>query len=616
MTSVAGAAGAEAAVLDWVRIDDDTDSRMSEYFRIKILTEEGKKHGDVELTYAPGYPVWGRIGSITARTIRPDGTIVPFDGKIYDKVVMKAGRSALRAKTFSLADVQPGSIIEYRYELTWSNQLIFNTHWSVQRDIPVVHASFMLKPYTEGDFGSMFTFAGLPPGKSPKRTGEGRYELELENMPALRSERFAPPEEQLRARVNFFYLSSSIKPETFWQTQTKTFAKEIEKFIGNSKSAAEVAKRLSAANADRTALLQAVYAHVQALRNLSFEPVKTEQEMKRDDVSESRNVEEVLRRGSGFSHELNRAFVGIARAAGFEADAVRVAPRDQFFFSDKLPDAQLMSGEIAVVTTDGKPQYFDAGTPMMPFGVVSWEKTSVAAIHVSKGAKAEWKTSPAVDAARAVTRREADLRINGDVLEGTVTATFRGQEAAVRRLRTVTEDEAARKKALEDEVKGWFPDGATLTLKSLAGDATFDDALVVSYDVIVPNVVSQAGSRTVVPISVFRTTAKNPFAPATRTHAIYFEYPSTEEDVVRLTVPEGMNVATLPPPSSLNGGAVGYRAETVRNGNEITYKRASNVSVMFVAPEHYTPLRNFYNMVAAADAQPLVLTPAATGGAK
>jgi hypothetical protein len=270
MTSVPGAPGAAAAILDWVRVDNDLEALTSEYFRIKIFSEEGKKQGDVEVTFAPGYPLWGGVSDIQARTIRPDGTIVPFTGKIYDKTVVKVGRNAVKAKTFSLPDVQPGGIIEYRYTRRWTNQYIFNTFWGVQQDIPVVHSSFTLYPYTEGEFSSMFTFVGLPPGKVPQKIGRDHYELTLENMPALRDERFAPPDDTLRARVNFYYLSSDTKPDKFWEKQPSIFAKEIEGFIGKSKTADAVAKKLTAENPDRKVLLEKIYAHVQSLRNFSF----------------------------------------------------------------------------------------------------------------------------------------------------------------------------------------------------------------------------------------------------------------------------------------------------------------------------------------------------------
>lgn len=606
--SVEGHDGADAVILDWIRVDDDEYATSAEYYRIKILTEDGKKHADVELKYVPGYPFYGNVTDISARTIRPDGTIVPFDGKVYNKVLLKVRRTSVRAKTFTFADVQPGSIIEYRYIRRWADQYLLDTYWSVQRDIPIRHASLRLKPHNpDGQFGSFFTYVGLPAGKVPQRVKD-QYELDLDNMPALRSEAFMPPEEQMRARVNFFYTDSAIPLEKFWPEQSKMFAETIDKFIG--KGGKNDAARLSQGETDRTALLKKIYAHAQSIRNLSYEEEKTDQEIKKERIKDARNAEDVLKKGSGYSTEINRAFVAVARQAGFDADAVRVAPRDEFFFSDKVPNAQQMSGEIAVVNLDGKQLFLDPGTQQAPFGIVSWEKTAVPGIQAVKG-KPVWLQNVAITKPTdAIIRRKADLRIEGENLEGTITVTFTGQEALVRRLSTVTEDDAARKKAIEDEVKAWFPDGATLKLTALTGHDTFDHDLTATFDVTLPNLVSSAGSKTIVPISVFASNARNPFAPATRKHPIYFPYPNSEDDEVKLALPEGLQVANVPSISNLDGGALTYRAETRHDAKLVTYKRNSSVNVTMIDPKFYGALRNFYSQMTTADQQPLVLVPA------
>lgn len=614
MNSVPGDAGTEAVILNWVRIDDDTVSTSSEYYRIKILTDEGKKYAEVEIPYVPGYPLYTQITDVEARTIRPDGTVVAFDAKVYDKVLFKARRTAVRAKAFTFADVQPGSIIEYRYIRRWTEHMLLDTHWSVQRDIPVLKSSFKLKPYpTEGQYGSFFTYLGLPAGKVPKLMRD-TYSLELENMPALRAEQFMPPENQMRARVNFFYTDSKITMENFWPLQSRKFAEQIEDFIG--RGGKSEATRLSQGVTDRNELLHKLYAHIQSLRNLSFEEEKSEQELKKEKIRDARSAEDVLKKGSGYAIELNRAFVALARSAGFEADAIRVAPRDEYFFSDKLPNERQMSGEIVVVTLDGKKVFLDPGTPKAPFGVVSWEKTAVPGIHVTKG-KPSWMSTVAQPvAADAITRRSADLRIEGDNLEGTITITFSGQEALVRRLSTVDSDDAARRKAIEDEVKEWFPAGAALKLTSLKGHDTIEPSVTATFDVTLPNLVSSAGSKTVVPVSIFTTQVKNPFASTTRKHPIYFPYPSSEEDEVKLTVPAELKIATIPALSDLNGGVLNYRSETRRQEGTITFKRSSSIGVTMIETKYYDAIRNFYNAVASADEQPLVLVSATAGGGK
>ena len=597
MKSAPSAPGASAAVLDWVRFDDDTNSISSEYHRIKIFTEDGKKYADIEVPYIAGYPYNGRVVDINARTIQPDGKIVPFDGKIYDKVIYKSGGLRVRAKTFSLAGVQPGSILEYRFQRRWADLLLTNTTWNIQREIPVLHAKMVLRPMdTDGQFGSFFTYFNLPEGKIPVKK-RNEYELELTNVPAFISEDLAPPEEQLTARVNFYYTSSRVKPENFWQETTNAWTKESENFIGNPDKLKPVIASMTGATPAET--LKNIYAKAQSFKNLSYEDEATEKDKK--------NAADVVSKGSGYRMEITRAFVAMARAAGLQAHVVRVAPRDERFFARQIPDADQMPTEIAVVTLDGKPLYLDPGTPGAPFGIVSWEKSNVPGFKFVKGQPAELLVVAEQKEKDAVLHRAADLRLNEDKLEGTITATYSGQEALRVRVRSHDEDEASRTKAFEDEVKGWFPDGATVKLVELKGAESHTEPVVAKFDVTLANFVSSAGSRTVLPMSVFASSAKNPFAPAARKHAIYYAYPKTVTDEVKVTLPETLTAASVPPPVRIDVGAVAYDNEMKLNGREVTFKRNMKVTTMLIDVKHYENLRTIYSNIATQDQKPLVL---------
>jgi hypothetical protein len=112
MTSEPKAPGAPAIIL-FRQVDrDDSNPRIPHeynYVREKIFTEEDRKYADVEIPLFKGQ--W-EIHNIRARTIRPDGTVANFDGKVYEKEIVKARGLKYLAKTFTLSDVQPGSIIE------------------------------------------------------------------------------------------------------------------------------------------------------------------------------------------------------------------------------------------------------------------------------------------------------------------------------------------------------------------------------------------------------------------------------------------------------------------------------------------------------------------------
>lgn len=89
MTSEPKAPGAPAIILFRVVDRDDRGQTAHEdvYFRIKIFTEEGRKYADIEV---PFFKQEGNIVNLHARTIEPDGTIVNFSGKAFDKMIVKA----------------------------------------------------------------------------------------------------------------------------------------------------------------------------------------------------------------------------------------------------------------------------------------------------------------------------------------------------------------------------------------------------------------------------------------------------------------------------------------------------------------------------------------------
>jgi Domain of Unknown Function with PDB structure (DUF3857) len=140
------APGAPAVIL-YRRVDRDDNGRTSHedsYSRIKVLTEEGRKYADIEI---PFFKDSGKIVNIHARTIAPDGTITNFDGKVFEKNIVKAKGVRYLAKTFTLPGVQVGSILEYFFTVDLSEHYIYDSHWILSSELFTKHGSFSLKPY-------------------------------------------------------------------------------------------------------------------------------------------------------------------------------------------------------------------------------------------------------------------------------------------------------------------------------------------------------------------------------------------------------------------------------------------------------------------------------------
>src|SRR5271170_7492603 len=134
MTSQPEVPGAAAVYLFREEIDEDQVHMSSSYVRLKVLNERGKEFADVELPYATGENGYS-VDDIQGRTIHPDGTIIPFTGKPYQKLVEKTQGAKFMAKVFTLPDVEIGSIIEYRFKRHYDGNTYFTPQWYIQSNL-------------------------------------------------------------------------------------------------------------------------------------------------------------------------------------------------------------------------------------------------------------------------------------------------------------------------------------------------------------------------------------------------------------------------------------------------------------------------------------------------
>ncbi len=273
-----------------------------DYFRIKILKEEGRKYADVEiplLSEGGG----GDVTNIHARTIHRDGSIVNFEGKAFTKDIVKAKGLKYTAKTFTLPDVQVGSILEYYYTLDLP--YIFNSHWILSDELFTKTAKFTLLPYTT-DYDNThvhWNWHLLPEGAKPPRQDPDKIvRLEVQNVPAFLTEDFMPPENELKARVDFTYTDDFETKDAaqYWKNYGKKLNHVVESFAGKRKAMEEAVAGIVSPGDAPEVKLQKIYERVQEqMRNTSYELRKTEQEIRREKEKQNSNVEEVWKRGYG-----------------------------------------------------------------------------------------------------------------------------------------------------------------------------------------------------------------------------------------------------------------------------------------------------------------------------
>jgi len=603
MTSMPEAPGAPAVYL-YRQVDrDDNTSREYNYIRIKILTEEGRKYADIDIPFVKGSE---SIQSLKARTIRPDGSIVNFDGKFYEKEIVKARGLKYLAKTFTLPDVQVGSVIEYRYFDQMDENQLYNSHWILSEELFTKHAKFSLKPYSQAVLH--LSWQGLPPGTAP--TKETPVRLEISNIGAFRTEDFMPPENELKARVDFLYSRSDEKDAAkFWKAEGKQLNELVENFVGKRKAMEQAVGEIVAASDTPEAKLQKIYARVLRVRNTTLQAERTEQEQKRAKEKENSNVEDVWKRGYGNARQINWLFLALARAAGFEANCVYLSSRNEYFFKPQSMNPGQLNADVVLVKLSGKEVYFDPASGYAPFGLVPWDETAVKGLRVDKDG-GTWVTTTVPESANSQIIRKADLKLSDDgTLQGKLTVTFSGLEALWRRVEERNEDEGNRKKFLEDQIKEYIPVGSEVELTNKPEWNSSAMALVAECNLKVQGWASGAGRRVLVPSTLFSNTEKHLFEHAERTHPIYFSFPFQKSDDVTVELPLGWQVNSVPEPQTEDARAALYTMSVNGDKGTLHMQRQLDMRLLMLEVKFYPALRRFFQSVRTADEQQIVLRP-------
>ena len=620
MTSDPNAPGAPAIILfrQVDRDDNGSTSHEDDYFRIKILTEEGRKYADVEI---PFYKDAGNIVNVRARTIRPDGSIVNFDGKVFDKEIAKARGLKYLAKTFTLPDVQVGGIIEYYYTQDLPENYIYNSHWILSNELFTKAAKFSLKFY-QSDYSQLslrWSWNWLPAGSSPPKEGPDHIiRMEVNNIPAFQTEDFMPPENELKSRVDFIYSEDSLERDLdkFWKKAGKKLNDKLESFVGKRGAMEQAVSQIVSPNDAPETKLEKIYARVQQLRNTSYEVRKTEQEEKREKQKEASNAEDVWKRGYGNGQQLTWLYLALVRAAGVEAYGVWVSDRSNYFFLPQSMDRNRLDANVVLVKLNGKEIYCDPGAAFTPFGMLPWVETHVSGLRLDKDGGSWITTSiPQSSESRVVNKARLKLSDTGD-LEGTLEETFTGLEALQRRVEERNLDETDRRKFLEDQVREYVPAAIEVELTNKPEWNSSAPTLVAEFNLKVPGWASGAGRRALVPVGLFSGSEKRLFDHANREHAIYFEYPFQRMDDVTLELPAGWRTESLPPARNQGGQVVAYFLKVENDKGELRLTREVDVDFLLLEAKYYLALRNFFQDVREGDEQQIVVQPGAATASK
>jgi hypothetical protein len=603
---------ADAEAIFWeVRVDDNAASEdlvMKHYVRVKIFNERGReKYSKIDIPYAKGL----KIKDIMARVIKPDGTTVELNkNDVFDREIAKADKVKVNAKSFAVPNIEPGVIVEYRYQETYRSSWADNMRMFFQHDIPIQNITYFFRPANNVKY---LTF-NMSDNKFIKDKN-GFYRATMENVPAIRQEPQMPPADEVRSWLLLYYWDDLKDTNAdFWAKAGGIIARvfEIKDTLKPGKDLKTAATEITAGATTPDEQLAKLYEFCKKrVKNITYDTTLTDEQ--KEEIKPSKSASDTYKKLQGTEGDINELFASLATSLGFEARLAFSGDRSQKFFNPRQAHVSFIHFSSVAVKVNGSWKYYDPGDAFVPNGMLAWneENTSVLLLGYKDYITTE---IPLSGTDKTFAKRTAKLKLLEDgTLEGTVKIEQTGQIAYSLRSDYYKKSANEREELLKNDVKKRIST-ADISEVSIENLMDAEKPLVFQYKIRVPNYAQKTGKRMFFQPGFFEYGTNPVFSTATRKYSIYFHYPWSEQDNIQIEYPKTFNLDSADSPGELGDpqkiGLLNIDIKADVNNAMLFYDRkfhfGGNGKILF-QPATYEPLKGLFDAFHKADTHTITL---------
>ena len=516
--------------------------------RIKILKPAGsEKYGQVEIETTKRW----RAENLEARTVKADGTVVPVAAdQIFEKVLEKGRGRKVTALVFNFPAVEPGAILEYRFQ-RHSKNLILIDSWQFSDDEYTILSRMTQAVPAESNYMYMCDKCPNPdPQVADWKEGRDRgkkFTLEMRGVPPVRHEIFMPPPRDANPRFEMFLrawnnvmwdqLGRTGNLFTDWPSVAKFCDFDYRRsYMINQTAIAPLVADWTQGAASQDDKIRAIFRHVQSDLRLDEE----------DFVNGSvRSIPDILKSGEADNEEKPMILLAALRVIGLEPMMALVAGWNKgMLHPDFYSLAQFSHDVVAIQGSDGSLQWLDPTATWAPYGFLPWQDSGASALLIKKDG-AQLVTLPQ-SAQASLSKYDVTLRPRADGTSDLEAAVeFQGDAAVEMRGWLAPASEAARRTELEGWLKEKQP-GATLQSFEFADLDAVDKPLRIQLKAEATGLVTRAEDILAVHGCVFDCYDANPMPAADRRLPLYVETRRQIEQRVAILPPDGMRAGPMP----------------------------------------------------------------------
>ena len=580
--------------------------------RIKVLKEDGKRKGDVEIII---YNVEG--GKRDVLSGLKGATYNLEDGKIIKSKLSADLKNEQRlnrynvVKKFSMPNVVVGSILEYEYDIV-SDIISFIEPWYAQEDIPVFFTEY------DVEVPEWFTFRSDESGRFPLKhinTGTNftaivkgstlsasatKDHFEGNELPRIKKDDYIYCLNDYCTKVIKDFTCYSI-PGYIYKSYNQDWKEELMDLM--TSDFGSLCKKNDPFDGKVIAQIQwpegfSLKQKVDSLRNILWSKYSWNESYS----MQAKDVRNLNREMSGNSSTLNFALLNMLNDAGLHAYPVVMSSRSNGRLP-RIPNLRFLNAMTLYVESpsDSSYVYVDAASKDYPVGCIPSDMLVADAFVLYPETK-QFTVKDLRKACKGSENKSTKIIIeNEGLMTGQHTAYRRGLESAQFRRkykRANNEEEFIQKIASDNDIE--------ITDYQLKNLNNSQDAIVEIYSF--SRQLDIEGDHIYVnPFIGFNR--DSPFKDEKRDLPIEFSNVWTERQTIEIEIPEKYEVEELPHNLNLQmpDGNLSARISIKSIGQKVQIIYYLNLTTMFYDVMDYPALREFFNMLEQACNSKLVL---------
>jgi transglutaminase-like putative cysteine protease len=567
--------------------------------RRKILTEEGKKYGEVSVFHSKLV----KLQRLEGRTVLPDGKEIPLPkGATFKRTISKTEKLFITSIAFPSVEV--GAILDYQYEIRMPSIYLLEP-WYFQDEVPTLDSEILYVVPEE-----LRVRTGL---QDPLQTGVKQHTEQNfsgwkvtawgKNLPPIPNEPSGFPFADLASRflvIPVEVVDSYGRTTEFlksWESTCALLAKPYEKAQRKANTAGRKAQQLAApgkAGERARAVYRFVRDEIETVEDLGVI------------LPEDSTVDSVLAARRGNYAEKALLLQTMLKALGIRARLVWAGERDGGQINLAFTTPWWFERAIVAAEIDGQRVFLDPSDRRLAFGRLAPGLEGMQALLYDTE-KPEPVTLPVTPFEENLRRAALDLDLDaGGRLSGRGTLRLAGHHAwrYLRWKENAEEATKAWKEWLTDGLKGFEIKDVKVTEAVDETRVEVTWAMAQREEEVLGDEASFDPSRPLGPI-------RQPFVSpaASRISPVLFSFADRDEAEVTVRWPEGWTVETLPASKQAitAAGTFEVSVETDEAGRRAIYRRRMDIKDRQFARQHYPAVQSLYGQAEKSDAQPLVL---------